>query len=570
MSEALSSAKITGMSFAVKLDADSVSVEPGGSVPVALDVVNDGLEADRFELTVEGVDHEWVTIPVPSFVIEAKSGQTHRFFIRPPRESHSMAGNYPFVVRIRSLETGNSLELQGTVEVKSYAHLSVDVQPRKVTVSPFRRSARMTVNVANMGNVEQTLQLFATDTDDVIAFEFDKDQIRVSPGQQANVELIATAGASPFLANPRLQPVTLSARSVSNASQGASTSLQVEQRGAFSVANAAAIFVLAAIVVAWYVTRPKSPTIDSLSPIPMNPTVGDTVQIKWVASNATSVELNVGGKLNDKQPPSGEISLVTSIPGKITVIATPVADGRKGEPSYQIIDVQAKKVAPDPQIVSFSAKPSTAKVGETVTINYQVSDAVTTLYLSPLGPLDPKGNGYTFRPDKPGDVALKLTAHNADSKVVEQDLTIHVIQVSEAVISSFTASTKTIEGNSGPVVLSWAIDKSANATISYNGKTVPASSPSGTMTVQISETTSFTLSVTDSQGVATTKKVRVIVNAPAPVETSPPPDGKSDPPGTLKDKTGDPTPPVSTAKPKGTAGAEGSGNHSPKMPGGKG
>jgi hypothetical protein len=502
------------MSFAVKLVTEEVSVEPGGSVPVAFDVTYSGVDPDRLELTVEGIDPEWVAVPVPSFVLEPGQGRTERFFLKPPRESHSTAGNYPFVVRVRSLETGDAVTVQGVLEVKPYTHVSVDAQPRKVSISPFRRSAEIAVNIANLGNTSQAMQLMASDTDGVIAFEFDKDQIRLEPGQQATAVLNATASANPFLANPRLQPVTVSARSVSSPAVGATTSLQVEQRGLISVANAIFLVVLFLLGVAWYVTRPKQPSMDILTAVPMNPIVGSNVVVRWSAQNATSVEVNVGGMILDKQPTVGEYTFTTKNPGKLTITAIAVGE-KNSPPLVQVVDVLPKIEAPVPQIASFTADSATVPVGQSVFLRWKVNEAVTSLSLSPIGvQLDPRNEGYQLRSDKPGALELKLIARNADGKVDEKVLTVRFVTVSQAVIDSFECLPDQISGPGGKVTLRWTTRNAYGAQITYGDVKIPITSQQGETVVEVTQETTFTLTVVDNAGVAASKRVKVSVVVP--------------------------------------------------------
>ena len=521
------------MSFAVKLVTDEVTVEPGGSVPVAFDVTYSGKEADRLELTVEGIDPEWVAVPVPSFVLEPGQGRTERFFLKPPRESHSTAGNYPFVARVRSLETGDAVTVQGVLEVKAYTHVSVDVQPRKVSLSPFRRSTEIEVNVANLGNTSQTLQLFAADTDDVIAFEFENDQVRVEPGQQATTALTATASSNPFLANAKLQPVTVSARSVSSPAVGASTSMQVEQRGLISVANAVFLVIAFLLAVGWYVTRPKAPSMDTLIVNPMNPTLGVPVKVTWTSSESTSVELNVGGNLMDKQPTTGDYTYTPTVPGKVTVTAIAVSDTRRSGQMVQVFNVLPKIEQAVPEILDFSAATSTAPVGQTIQLHYQVSDSVTALSLSPIGvALDPKGDGYQLRGDQAGTIELKLIARNADNKVAEKSLTVRFVMTSKASIDTFEASPQEVDATIGKVTLRWATRNAYGAQITYDDQKIPVPSQTGETSVAVSEDTTFTLTVADEAGVSVTRRVKVTVKQP---ET--PSDPAKDPALKLPSKT---------------------------------
>ena len=53
------------MGFRVRVSEDSFQVEPGVAVSVSLEIKTEGPSAVSAEISVEGIDTEWVAIPVP-------------------------------------------------------------------------------------------------------------------------------------------------------------------------------------------------------------------------------------------------------------------------------------------------------------------------------------------------------------------------------------------------------------------------------------------------------------------------------------------------------------------------
>src|SRR5687767_7323825 len=96
------------MSFTARLESDLISVEAGATVPVSLEVGSGSETVDKFEVEIEGLDPEWTAVPVPVFSVQPGEPHSEKVFFKPPRASESLAGNYPFVIKIRSLETGES------------------------------------------------------------------------------------------------------------------------------------------------------------------------------------------------------------------------------------------------------------------------------------------------------------------------------------------------------------------------------------------------------------------------------------------------------------------------------
>src|SRR5579862_472827 len=101
------------MSFTIRLSADLTAAEAGATVPLSIELTNKGSDVDRYEMQVEGLDPEWTASPEPVFNVGGGETHSQKVFFKPPRSSESGAGNYPFVVKIRSLNSGDSRTAQG-------------------------------------------------------------------------------------------------------------------------------------------------------------------------------------------------------------------------------------------------------------------------------------------------------------------------------------------------------------------------------------------------------------------------------------------------------------------------
>src|SRR5438046_642515 len=124
------------MSFTIRLAQDLTAVEAGATVPLSIEIKNKGEAADRYEMQVEGLDTEWTASPEPVFNVGANESHSQKVFFKPPRASETLAGNYPFVVKVRSLESGDSRTVQGVLQVKAFHHLSMEISPKKGYLSP--------------------------------------------------------------------------------------------------------------------------------------------------------------------------------------------------------------------------------------------------------------------------------------------------------------------------------------------------------------------------------------------------------------------------------------------------
>src|SRR5579862_3600243 len=154
------------MSFLARLGSDLITVEAGATTPLSIELINRGDAADQFELSIEGLDPEWTAVPVPVVTLKEHETQEEKIFFKPPRVSESSSGNYPFVLRVRSLNSGDARTVQGVLTVKPFNHLSVELSPKKGYVSPVTHHNTFDVTLVNLGNTEHTVQLFGSDPEE--------------------------------------------------------------------------------------------------------------------------------------------------------------------------------------------------------------------------------------------------------------------------------------------------------------------------------------------------------------------------------------------------------------------
>ena len=540
------------MSFAVRLAADSFNVEPGASAAVAIEVVNDGDTRDEFELSLEGLDFEWTAIPVPTFWIEPGETHVERFFLKPPRDSASTSGSYPFVAKVRSLESGIGKSAQGTLVLEPFHHVSIDVSPRKASVSPMSRTTTTEVTVMNLGNVEQGLQLFASDVDDALTYEFEENSVTVGPGQQKTVRMKATASKVPFMSATRLAATTVSARNVQHPAVSGSGQVVFELRPLIAPGPFLVLLTVVALAVGWVMSIPKPPAVDSLSVSAREVMLGDEVTVQWQASNARSVTVDVGGTVTQMLPAIGQLTFTAKVPGDMSVRAQAVSGNAHSKEQSVVITVTKPPEVPKPEIKSFYAADKRIPIGSTATLNYKLGDSVVYAYLEPIGQLDTKANSIQV-PSPPDDISgvgqkevtYTLRAENASKQTVTKSVTVRFYKESQAKIASFSASPGEVPELDGRTTVKWSVSNAARVELKYEDKTEEVVA-SDEREFVVSKDTTFKLTAYDNQGLATERSVTVKVKKPAPPTVTPETTGGAtgDPPVATGGTTGGTTKPV--------------------------
>lgn len=510
------------MSFTVRLGSDVTSVDAGTSVPLAIEVANRSDEAEQFELEIEGLDPEWTAVPVPTFRVEAHEEQVERVFFKPPRSSESLAGNYPFVVKLRSLVTGETRTAQGMLEIRPYNHLSAEINPKRGSVTPLRKQEGFELTILNLGNTAHTLQLFGSDPEDECTFTFDPEQVTIGPGQQKDVYVGVGLNAHRWFAGARLFGFAVSGRSIESPSVVCTAQAQLERKPFLSPAGLIALMLFLFLAVGWWLLMPKPPRIVEFSLDRSTVTAGEPITVSWQAADATNVELEYAGVKENKKP-QGELSFTPQASGEVVIVA--VRDGKRSDPQILPFTVNQPEPIPDPTIEKFTVKPATVNLGEPVILSYQLGKSVVRAILEPLSvELNVQGSTLQVTPSIEGTVEYTIVAFNKAGKPVRKSVKVNVVEGSKASIVKFDGEPKKVPASDGRVTLTWQLNNAVRAEISDGSKTTEVDPNKGSLEFVIARTTEFTLIGYDTEGRTVAKKVTIKVEEPPkPAEPTVPP-----------------------------------------------
>jgi hypothetical protein len=513
--------------FSLVLSKDHLRVDPGSAATLAVSIQNTGTSADRCELSLGGLDVEWVAIPVPAFTLAPGESRSEKILVKPPRSAESKSGAYPFTVSVRSLESGQGSEVPCVLEVEAFNLLSVEIEPKRGAAGYFKQQAHFDATIINLGNVDQNLQLFADDPEDGCTYQFGAERIQLAPGQQREVGLDVEPKNFPIVGGSRLFGFAVSARSVENPLLAANAQAQVERRALFAPAFLISLVAIIALATVWFAMRPKPATVDSFSTNAAEITLGDVVEFEWSTTNAKSVTLESADGSFKQQglPPRGHFTL-KDLSRTTTFMAYATNDLGMSRPGQVTITVKIPPPTPSAVIESFNVSPKSCSVGDTITVRYRVRDAVR-ISLQPLGiDLAVKGeDAHTFIADTPGTMALKLVAYNAKNEAVSRTLTITVADKSDARILVFRALlngepiTEGQEVELGTTVtIEWQVTNAARIEVEPR---IALSGDRGTVDVVVDKSIAYKLTALDSNGRAAT--ARITLKAKTQPSPLPPP-----------------------------------------------
>ncbi len=497
------------MSFTAHLSPDLLPVEAGATAPLNFEVANRSEVPTRFEIEIEGLDPEWTAIPVPAFTVGPGEVQKEKIFFKPPRASESLAGDYPFVLKVRSLESGEARTVQGILQIRPYHHLSMEINPKKITT---RKEGYFEVTLMNLGNTEHTVQLFGNDPEDACAFEFEHEQVTLGPGQQKAVETEVAPTSRSLVSSSRLYGITVSGRSIGTPSVMATAQAQLEQR---PMLNPGALIFFALVALSfglWLYFLPKPPSI-RLEVDRQEVMLGEPIRIAWQALESTSAKITVNDKaLAGGDRTSGELEYVPTSAGTLQIEAVAYRDSVESSPKSYRIHVIAPTPAPDPVIEQFSATPTQLARGETLTLKYKLSNSVERAYLEPSGQeLNKSVRQIEIEADFTGTKEFALVALNKDGKSVRKSVTIKSVEKSEASIVVFDVAPRETPPGGGVVTVSWQLANAVRAELRTGASSRVLPDVRGSIDLSVDKDTVFRLVGYDEKGLIVEREIKIVV-----------------------------------------------------------
>lgn len=502
--------------FGVGLSKDLLHVEPGNAATLVVTVTNQSSGADRYEIEVEGLDASWVALPSAAFTLGPGEEKQQKALIKPPRTAESKAGSYPFLVKVRSLESGRAEEVQAVLEIEPFSLVSIEVEPRRESTGVLAKQAPYTVTAINLGNQELSLQLFADDPEDACTYQFAQERVLLAPGQQKQVRLSVQPSHFPLIGTPRLFAFTVSARGIDNPHISANAQAQIERKATVSPSVLAVVLFFAVMAILWIWNRPRTPEVLSFHPNKYEVLAGQTVKLFWDTKYATKVEI----ESSDRRPtirggPSGEVEVPIDTTVTFTISALNDADRRSlWHPPVQIV-AKIPEEEPLPAIDSFTISPTKVAPGSAVTVSYKVQNA-DRIILQPFNfTLPPNLDTFKFTVPSEGKFDLTLTVFNKSGQAAQRSAALTVESPSKAVITQFRATVlgepvgeKELDPDT-PVTLEWSVRKAARAQID---PAVPDFDINrGSVTVILRRTTTYTLTVFDEDDRPAQQKVTIKV-----------------------------------------------------------
>ena len=424
------STQIVVSTFDVGLDRSRIDVFPASAASAEIIISNRIESAQRFEITVEGMPDEWVTLSQPTAAVEGGGSHVVYLYITPPRRTDVGPADYPVTIAVCPVgqERREQTRLL-TVGVGPFTGLSAAVEPAE-----FGGDRPLRLYLLNQGNAALILSLSVScgEADPVILLS--QNKVQLDAGQRMQVEAIA-AGKRPLAGQTRETPIAILVRA-ENASRflvalPATVVLKPRISAGALTALTILIVVVLAFLIATGVQRP-APAINSLALSARQVANGTPVTLRWQAEAADRYVIEVDRIAIAELPSETTQYLVNTDqyfdPVEIALIAV------QGDKSA--IETRELLIYQPVSVVRFSSSRGEMwrKVEARLVVEWQV-DSAKTLDISYGDDLDTigeerseNGSGRIVLSGAPSaDFDLTLNAEDKLGNRVERRITIRVI-----------------------------------------------------------------------------------------------------------------------------------------------
>jgi len=180
----------------------NVEVTPGGRADLQIELLNQGMTVDHFQVAMQKLPPEWVTISQESIQLMPGANGAMSATIQPPMDSSATAGPHPYRLVIRSSsDASESATVDGQVTVQPFTRFTTDMRPKRLSNGGVCR-----VLIRNEGNAESDFSVTGRDPAEAIQFDGQQGRLRLGPGQRGTADLNLKAKERPFFGRSKNLP----------------------------------------------------------------------------------------------------------------------------------------------------------------------------------------------------------------------------------------------------------------------------------------------------------------------------------------------------------------------------
>lgn len=160
-----------------------VSVEPGRTVEMHVEMLNQGNQVDHFTLQIKSLTSDWYTLPADAQQLMPEEKGMWIVVFHPPRNSSAYSGQYFFQLVVYSQSKhGETAIISGSLTIEPFTEFSANIKP-----SILRRRNKTTLTITNGGNTTTVYQFEVIDPEDVVRLKSKKQELMIPPGKSTSL-----------------------------------------------------------------------------------------------------------------------------------------------------------------------------------------------------------------------------------------------------------------------------------------------------------------------------------------------------------------------------------------------
>ncbi len=497
------------------------TIDAGQTLTLAFSISNGGETIADFEVSLEGLDPDWVTVTPTSMHLKVNQRASVTASITPPRTPASRAGPYHFAVMVTSPNYPGRLSRRGaTLVINPFYEFAIsDLSPRQLAVSWDQRTATASMSVSNQGNSQAHFRVDGNDDDSACSFEFLSPGENVRLANQADFYLgsDSTAVLPVFITVRKRKILGLRSRdlpfTVTTAPLEGSQPPRTVMGRLFArplIGPWVQVLILAALfALAVFGFWPRI----NLTVSPTDIRAGQPVEIRWTSWPPIFMELKINGLPLDE--PRGQLVQYPQATTRYQLTGDSWASRLFSPSRLSSIDRTVNVSPLTPQILLFQAQPPQVNSGAFTEISWQVQDADRLVLVSDQvsQTLETLEGSLNIRVERQTVFTLKAYHDSLPGQVFEQVLDVAVNPPPgrpAPVIIDFRVEPATITAGQ-EVTITWQVNGVDEVSIQPLGDHLP---PSGVISEAPAETALYILGA--SNGVQTTSALRQITVNPLP------------------------------------------------------
>jgi serine/threonine protein kinase len=357
---------VGGERIGVRMSQDHVTVTPGQRSVVRLFLTNQSTAPDEVTVSIEGIPEAWVSGTGEPVTVRPGGRTAFALTVDIPRVPSSLAGDYPIIIRARSLANpSESGTTHGRLTVQPYAAGSLTLAPKRAN---GRTEARYLATLRNESNAAIHYLLSAEDDEQALRYTFAQEEIILEPEQSVSVPLTVRA---PQRLMGGEEPRNFRVRADAADTQPLVTSAQ---------------FVHAALAPLWA--------------LPL--ALALIVLLGFLASRFFTQSpggIGLGGTATATETATVAVTMTAALtPTQILTTPTITPTQEPGAPT----------------IATFSITPTIVAPGQPVTVRWDVQNA-DRVFIEQFGDVPPQGQ-REFRPEQTTDFRLVASAGDASTE----------------------------------------------------------------------------------------------------------------------------------------------------------